>query len=490
MARSRSQLANDIEARLALGSAQAAAQGGESSDETVVAENAPTVEKTTAAEVALPPWETDEHNPYNWSAGTKASLVGVASCTALLASAGTSIISAAHAQLMAEFGVTSTQAILPLSMYVFALALGPVVGGPLSETIGRYPVFLISIPLGALFTLGAALTPSFAGLCVCRFLAGFCFAPSLAISSGVLNEIYKPDRRCLPSTLYVLTPFLGPGLAPAIGAFATNRKGWRWTQYTMLFFSALTIALTLLFGRETFHPILKKRWAKKLGRPPLDPPVPFGQRLKQFLRTSLIRPLHMLATEPIVGLVCLYAACEFATLFTFFAAVPFVFQGVYQFSIEETGLVFLSIVTGCLLGAVTILLCDVYFYRRQIPRHPPHKVPPEYRLFPAMIGSIGPPVGLFWFAWTARPDVSWASPVVAMVPFAWGNLSIFVSTFQYMTDTYHGKVVASAASANSLARYGLAGAFPLFTIQMFSRLGINWAASLLAFIALALAPVP
>lgn len=40
---------------------------------------------------------------------------------------------------------------------------------------------------------------------------------------------------------------------------------------------------------------------------------------------------------------------------------------------------------------------------------------------------------------------------------------------QYIVDTYHGSVVASAASANSLARYGFAGAFPLFTIQSMFR---------------------
>ncbi len=114
---------------------------------------------------------------------------------------------------MEEFGVTSTQAILPLSLYVFALAFGPVIGGPLSETIGRYPLYACGLPLGGLFTLGAGFTHSFAGLCILRFLAGTCFAPSLSVSSGLLNEIYLPEHRGIPSTLFVLTPFLGPGLA-------------------------------------------------------------------------------------------------------------------------------------------------------------------------------------------------------------------------------------------------------------------------------------
>ena len=197
----------------------------------------------------------------------------------------------------------------------------------------------------------------------------------------------------------------------------------------MLFFASLCLVITAVFGHETYQPILKRRRAQALGLPVPDQP-PISKRVKAFVTVAAIRPVHMLITEPIVGFICLYVACEFATLFTFFAAIPFTFQGTYRFSIEESGLVFLSIIVGCLLGTVTILLCDVFFYRRQIPNFPRFQVPPEYRLLPAMIGSVGLPFGLFWYAWTARPSISWASPTVAIVPFAWGNLCIFISTMQ------------------------------------------------------------
>lgn len=205
----------------------------------------------------------------------------------------------------------------------------------------------------------------------------------------------------------------------------------------MLFFAIFSLIITLAFGRETFHPILKRRRAKNLGHEIPDQP-PICERAKAFLTIALFRLVHMLFAETIVSFICLYVACEFATLFTFFAAVPYVFEGTYAFSVEQTGLVFLSIVVGCVLGTVTIFLCDIFFYRKQILRHPPHQVPPEYRLLPAMIGSIGLPLGLFWFAWTARQDISWASPAVAMTPFAWGNICIFISTIQYVVlDRYH-----------------------------------------------------
>lgn len=281
------------------------------------------------------------------------------------------------------------------------------------------------------------------------------------------------------------------------------RKGWRWTQWTLVFFAAFSILLTALFARETYHPVLRRRRLRQLGlvsstSPDDPPPAPLPAQLRLFFTAGLLRPLHMMLTEPIVGLSSLYVACEFATLFTFFAAVPYVFESFYGFGREAAGLVFLAIVVGCLLGLATIIACDLFLYRRRlVPRFPPPhqdqdqvQVPPEHRLYAAMLGSLGLPVGLFWFGWSADRHDHWASPVVAIVPFAWGNICIFISLMQYLGDTYNGSTVASAGSANSLARYSLAAAFPLFTLQMYRRLGIAWASSLFGFIAVALLPVP
>jgi MFS family permease len=48
---------------------------------------------------------------------------------------------------------------------------------------------------------------------------------------------------------------------PVIGSFLVNRKGWRWTQWTMLPLAMCTI-ITTFMARETFHPVLKSRRSK------------------------------------------------------------------------------------------------------------------------------------------------------------------------------------------------------------------------------------
>lgn len=296
------------------------------------------------------------------------------------------------------------------------------------------------------------------------------------------------------------------------GAFAAHRKGWRWTQWTIIFIAISTIVTTLL-TEETFHSTIQRRIAKKRGEKVAELP-PLRHRLREFAVVGLVRPIHMLFLEPIVAFTSLYVSAGFGVLFSFFAALPYTFGSVYGFTTEQSGLVFLPIVVGCVLGFATLVLCDLLIYRPLAVRSRPRRAAPEHRLYAAMIGSVGFPLGLFWFAWTARPSVSWASPAAAVVPFAWGNLCLFVSVVQYMADTYQGTVVASAGSANSLARYAFAGAFPLFITQsrwpfspcrvlffllgvsmltfwtVFEKLGIAWGASLLGFLSLALLPIP
>ncbi|KAF5517592.1 Fluconazole resistance protein 1 [Colletotrichum aenigma] len=157
-------------------------------------------------------WEDDPSNPYNWPSWKKNVQLAMISIVGFTCSVGTSIVSPARSQFMDEFKISSTAAFLPLSLYVLALGLGPVLGGPLSESAGRQAVHIVAVVFGGLFALGAGFTETFAGLCILRFLSGFFYGPVLAVGSGVLNETYLPVERGLPSTIFILSPFLGPGL--------------------------------------------------------------------------------------------------------------------------------------------------------------------------------------------------------------------------------------------------------------------------------------
>lgn len=49
---------------------------------------------------------------------------------------------------------------------------------------------------------------------------------------------------------------------------------------------------------------------------------------------------------------------------------------------------------------------------------------------------------------------------------------------------------SSALAANGILRYILGAVFPLFTLQMYEKLGVHWAGSVFAFLSLPLIPIP
>jgi MFS family permease len=333
--------------------------------------------------------------------------------------------------VMEDFNVSTEVALLGLSLYVVGIAAGPMLAAPISETLGRRAVYLITFPIAALWTLGAGYSHSITALLICRFFAGFFGSPTLAVGAGTNADVWPPLHRAVASALFLLAPFAGPGAGPIIAGYAAQYNGWRWTQWCALFFF-VAVYVYSAFIKETYKKIILQTRAKKLGIPP---PIQTGPaRLAKFkflITVTLFRPIHMIFTEPIVGFFSIYIAFNFSVLFGFFDAFPIVFQGVYGFDIGQSGLAWVSVLIGCAIAVATVIIIDRVIYRSH--HHKSHKegregvVAPEHRLYAAMMGSLGIPIGLFWFAWTARKDVHWISPVLAALPFAWGNLCVFVS---------------------------------------------------------------
>jgi DHA1 family multidrug resistance protein-like MFS transporter len=68
-------------------------------------------------------------------------------------------------------------------------------------------------------------------------------------------------------------------------------------------------------------------------------------------------------------------------------------------------------------------------------------------------------------------------------------LTIFLQALNYLVDAYL-MVAASTIAANTFLRSFFGAGFPLFAVQMFHNLGVEWAGSLLGFLAVAFLPIP
>lgn len=452
---------------------------------------------TSAQYVHARDWNgpNDPDDPRNYSILRRAASTCAVTLLALVSTFGAAIYSAGAHDVANEFNVSEEVAILPLSLYTVGLALGPLIGSPLCETLGRKLVFLITSPLFALFTLGAGFSQNLVSLNICRFFAGVFAAPAVGNASATIIDYTAGRYRAVSMSFYYSIPQLGAVLGPLIGGFAVQSRGWRWTQWTILFF-IIAFYIPTIFTKETYKKIILQKRAKKydIPGPPHDDLSPWDF-VRHFVRTQLVRPLHMLISEPIVTLVCLYNGFLFGLLYLFVVASPWVYQHYYDFDLTAQSLSFLGLGTGCIIAPFPLILIDHFLYQpklRQFERDstPGERFPPEYRLYGAMIGSLFLPAGLFGFGWTAQYQVHWIVPIVFQCLTMVSSIVIYAPSSLFMMDTYGPLYGASAAGAAMLSRYALSAAFPLFALQLYKKLGVGWATSLLAFCTLAMAPIP
>lgn len=253
-----------------------------------------------------------------------------------------------------------------------------------------------------------------------------------------------------------------------------------------------------LFVPETYHPVLLRNKARKLRKETGDErwKAAMEKTNKSISRTiaySLLRPAQLLIFEPMVLNLCLFSAILLGILYLFFGAFPLVFEGNHGFTLSQTGMSFLGIFVGMVLGSFTDPIWHKN-YQRLIKQREERTgevggSEPEYRLPPAIAGALLVPAGLFMFAWTTYSSVPWIVPIIGSTIFGTGTLLVFSGVFTFLVDAYP-LYAASALAANSFARSSFGAVFPLFGVQMYHKLGDQWATSLLAFLTVAMMPFP
>lgn len=283
---------------------------------------------------------------------------------------------------------------------------------------------------------------------------------------------------------------------PLLGGFVVQTKSWRWTQWVILFF-LITFYIPILFTKESYKRTILERRAKQLNiQGPPRQSRSFLGTVRYFLTTIFLRPIHMLVTEPIVTVVCLYNGFLFGLMYTFVVASPWVFQHYYGFGPTGQSLSFLGLMLGTALAPCPLILIDTYIYQPRLKRfrtenpEPNDIFPPEHRLYPSMIASFIIPGCLVVFAWTAHAKVHWAVPITFQGLAFTATVMVYSSMNLFMVDAYGPLYGASAAGAAMLSRYGLSAAFPLFALSFYKALGAGWATTILAFCTLIMAPMP
>ena len=369
---------------------------------------------------------------------------------------------------------------------------------PLSELYGRQVLFLITYAVVTAFNAGAAGSQNIQTLIILRFFAGAFGSSPLTNAGGVIADLFPASQRGLAMSIFAVAPFMGPILGPIVGGFVGQSIGWRWLEGVMAIFTGCLFIIGTFFVPETYAPVLLRARAAELStltgrvyRSQLDISRGPPPKLSKSLKIALSRPWVLLICEPIVLLLSIYMAIIYGTLYMMFAAFPIVFQEARGWSEGIGGLAFIGVAVGMLAAVIYTIPDNNRYIRAEAAGKAKgaRGAGPEARLPPGMLGSVFIPLGLFIFAWTNYPRIHWIVCIIFTAPFGFGMVLVFLSTVNYLIDAYT-IYAASVLAANTILRCLFGATFPLFTTSMYHNLGIHWASSIPAFLALACVPFP
>lgn len=384
-------------------------------------------------------------------------------------------------------------------MYLIGLALGAMLTGPFSEVLGRNPVYIITLTTFMLFSMGSGLSDKARPQIICRFFAGvFGSAPSVA-AAGSLTDLWSRVERVYAFPVYVCGAFLGAAAAPAPAGFILDPHtpvSWRWIMWMTIIFAGIVLALVFFVQPETYSPVLLHWKAKHLRRLTGDERyraaiefrrVTFARRLMH----AMVRPIVLFATEPIIIVVSLYLAAIFMVLYTFLAGYQSIYNRIYHFHVGLVGTAFLGIAVGVLIMLPFIPLA-MKLVRRDVARAKQKglaRPEPEVSLYMSMFGAPWIPISLFWMGWTARPTISFWSPLAASVLFGYGVTGVFISSYEYVADAFEFHS-ASALATITLVRFICGGVMAEVSYPFYTNLGPTLTLTVLGAITAALVPVP
>lgn len=212
---------------------------------------------------------------------------------------------------------------------------------------------------------------------------------------------------------------------------------------------------------------------------------PFGVKL----RLSMVRPIRILFTQPIVFIMAVYQAIIFGTNFILYTNFPAIYgpEG-YGFSTTQVGLMYLGPAVGFLLAVIFIVpYIDTIFNSLTAQNNDTPE--PEFRLPLANIGAVLIPISLFTFAWTVENHAHWLGTIACTTIFSLGQITVFNTLQNYYIDSFT-RYAASAIAAGALFRSILGGVLPLVAPPLFQSLGYGWGVSAFGFLSLALGPLP
>jgi multidrug resistance protein len=430
----------------------------------------------------------DVLDPKNWPSRRKWAVTDVLSATGFNRIMVSTIIAPALPLIARELSMTTTQAVMAMSIYILATAIGPLFIGPLSEVYGRAPILHVSGVWFLVWNIVCGFANTKEVLIAARFLAGFGASSINALAGGVMGDIWRPEQRGRSLGVYLLIPLLGAAVGPIIGGFMAGRTTWRWMFWSTSIFQAVMILVAFMAFRETYPLLILKRRAKMLRKTTGDARhYTVHERMEEqkslftILASALSRPLQLLFFHPVIQIVAIIEGFHYGILYIVLSSFADLWTQHYHIPVDLSGLHYLAVALGEIAGSqLGGRILDAVHRRMQARSADGSTAPqPEHRIplmFPAyLVGYLG----LLIYGWTAQYQVHWIAVDIGVFIACVGMQVGGMAMQAYMIDAYV-EHTSSAVAATRFLESLCAFLFPLFAPSMYRAMGYGWGNTALA----------
>lgn len=424
-------------------------------------------------------FSTSSADPHNWSHSKKWRISMTVALTGFISTCGSSIgVPGIHA-VMDQFGVTNEKiGVLITTVYVLGLGCGPFIFAPISELYGRQTAYLISLTCYTLFCLGTALSQNMPTLLVLRFFCGVFGSSGPALGVATIADIWAPEERGKPLSIYAVGPMAGPILGSMLGYWILF-GGWRWLFWTITILSAVNLALFIILTNETYAPAIEKVLGYRV-RHPIDSAKTLSAKLdpkriyhdlgwmrvmvsaddaRQVFGRAFSRPPRLLFGNPVAFMFSIYYAYIYAIIYAFLVSVPLLYGSPpfsrsnlfsYLWPQSTLSLAYVGLAIGFAISATTAANAQDRIYKHLSKKNgDAGGGQPEYRLVLTQIGMCLMPIGLLIFGWTAHAETHWIGPQIGQVVIALGLMLAFNSIQNFIVDAFFPYSAAAVAGATA-----------------------------------------
>ncbi len=182
------------------------------------------------------------HTPVRLTKGVLATVILVSTIAPL----ATDMYVPAFPQVGADLAGTATQVQLTLTTFFVGMALGQLVGGPVSDARGRRGPLLVALIVLTVASIACAFSPSITLMMVARFVQGLSGGWAMVTARAVVVDLSHGPQLVRSLNLVAGIGGIAPIVGPLIGAVILQLSHWQVSFCVVAALGALMIAAVAL----------------------------------------------------------------------------------------------------------------------------------------------------------------------------------------------------------------------------------------------------